>query len=122
MPSRFLSDGQLTRYGRHVGDPTEEQLAVTSISTRLTASWWALRSAHTVSALRYSWGWRTFWAPSWTIRRKRRQQVVAATARQLGDAVPPCLHSYHGRALEDFWRCGAYVMFRFVRHTGTVCR
>ena len=108
MPSRFLSDEQLTRYGRYAGDPNEEQLAryfhLDAADRELVG---AMRGAHNRLGFAVQLGTARFLGAFLDDPTQTPPAVIAAVARQLGDAAPPGLDAY--RDGRQRWRHAATI-------------
>ena len=95
MPSRFLSDEQLARYGRYAGDPNEEQLArhfhLDAADRELVDT---MRGAHNRLGFAVQLGTARFLGAFLDDPTQTPPAVVATMARQLGETAPPCLDAY----------------------------
>ena len=95
MPSRFLSDEQLARYGRYAGDPNEEQLArhfhLDAADRELVDT---MRGAHNRLGFAVQLGTARFLGAFLDDPTQTPPVVVATMARQLGETAPPCLDAY----------------------------
>jgi TnpA family transposase len=108
MPSRFLSDEQLARYGRYVGDPNEEQLArhfhLDAADRELVGT---MRGAHNRLGFAAQLGTARFLGAFLDDPTQTPPAVIAAMARQLGETAPPCLDAY--RDGRQRWRHTATI-------------
>jgi len=108
MPSRFLSDEQLARYGRYVGDPNEEQLArhfhLDAADRELVGR---MRGAHNRLGFAIQLGTARFLGAFLDDPTQTPSAVVTTMARQLGEAEPPCLDAY--RDGRQRWRHTATI-------------
>jgi len=108
MPSRFLSDEQLSRYGRYAGDPNEEQLArhfhLDAADRELVGK---MRGAHNRLGFAVQLGTARFLGVFLDDPTQTPSAVIKAMARQLGEAEPPCLDAY--RDGRQRWRHTATI-------------
>ena len=108
MPSRFLSDEQLARYGRYAGDPNEEQLArhfhLDAADRELVGR---MRGAHNRLGFAVQLGTARFLGAFLDDPTQTPSAVIKAMARQLGEAEPPCLDAY--RDGRQRWRHTATI-------------
>jgi hypothetical protein len=108
MPSRFLSDEQLARYGRYAGNPNDEQLArhfhLDAIDRELVGR---MRGAHNRIGFAVQLGTARFLGAFLDDPTQTPSAVVTAMARQLGEAELPCLDAY--RDGRQRWRHTATI-------------
>ncbi|PZR93594.1 MAG: Tn3 family transposase [Hyphomicrobiales bacterium] len=108
MPSRFLSDEQLARYGRYTGDPNEEQLArnfhLDAADRELVGT---LRGAHNRLGFAVQLGTARFLGAFLDDPTQTPSAVIAAMARQLDETAPPSLDAY--RDGRQRWRHTATI-------------
>jgi TnpA family transposase len=108
MPSRFLSDEQLARYGRYAGNPNEEQLAryfhLDAADHELVGR---MRGAHNRLGFAVQLGTARFLGAFLDDPTETPPAVVATMARQLGETAPPCLDGY--RDGRQRWRHSATI-------------
>ena len=111
MPSRFLSDEQLARYGSYAGDPSEEQLArhfhLDAADRELVGT---MRGAHNRLGFAVQLGTARFLGAFLDDPTQTPPAVIAAMARQLGE-VPPCLEAY--RDGRQRWRHTAAIRAQY---------
>lgn len=112
MPSRFLSDDQLARYGNFTGDPSEEQLArhfhLDAADRELVGT---MRGAHNRLGFAVQLGTARFLGAFLDDPTQAPPAVIATMARQLGETAPPCLDAY--RDGRQRWRHTATIRTRY---------
>jgi hypothetical protein len=112
MSSRFLSDEQRSRYGRYVGDPSEEQLArhfhLDAVDLELVGS---MRGAHNKVGFAVQLGTARFLGTFLDDSSQAPPVVVATVARQLGEVPAPSLDAY--RTNRQRWRHVAMIRERY---------
>jgi TnpA family transposase len=112
MSSRFLSDEQRSRYGRYVGDPSEEQLArhfhLDAVDLELVGS---MRGAHNKVGFAVQLGTARFLGTFLDDPSQAPPAVVATVARQLGEVPAPSLDAY--RTNRQRWRHVAMIRERY---------